>query len=67
MLTTASPNSRDGLIAQLEAAKREQSLCMGGVDPVRTVQVSRRITELRLKLRDDPTMIRHLAAVVKGT
>ncbi len=48
-------------IADLEEAKREQSRCMGGVDPAGCVAAARRMVEIRAALRNDSAMIEHLA------
>ena len=60
-----SQKDNSAQLAELESAKDELKACMG-VDPVRAVQVSKRIMELRASLRNDRAMIEHLASVVKG-
>ena len=52
------------LADELENAKREQKRCMGGVDPEGCIAASKRITELRLAMRDDTAFQAHLAKVL---
>ncbi len=56
------PNTE--LLKALDEAKEEQKRCMGGVDPAGCVAASKRITELRLALRDDMAFVTHLGRVV---
>jgi hypothetical protein len=56
---------RAELLAELESAKTELTRCMGGVDQAGAVRISRRITELRNALRDNPAMIEHLERAVR--
>lgn len=57
-------DNKEALRIELDQANREMLRCMGGVDPQGCVAASRRVTELRLALRDDQAMIAHFARVM---
>ena len=59
-------NERNELTRQLEAAKVDLRARMGGVDPQGAILAAKRVTALRTALRDDPSMIEHLQAVIRG-
>lgn len=54
---------RERAIEELKSAIREQSRCMGGVDPAGCVAASKRITSLRNALRDNRLLIEYVRAV----
>jgi len=55
--------TREQLMAELEAAKRDMNRFLGGVDPDACAAAARRITELREKLRDNAGLVSHFIAV----
>ena len=57
---------RTETLAALESAKAELMRCMGGVDPDGAIVASKRITEYRNALRDNPLMIKHLSSVIEA-
>lgn len=56
--------TRQELLDELEAQKREMTRCTGGVDPEGCVHASKRIAELRNLLRDNQAFVAHLQRVV---